>query len=190
MVIDGAKRKTGQTAYGAAANWAGKTNIANKFTGNDRVSAYDFFGSDSSSDGGGGGGGGGGGRRGGVGVGGGGVGGTARNVSYDISDPLTAKAILNQSLAQQLGRQATKAELAAFTTALNAQEKANPSITTSVSDGAGNTSSSQTGGFSMNAKQQFAQDQAQAKPEYQPYQQATTYFDAFLGAIKSPVSTP
>lgn len=76
--------------------------------------------------------------------------GGGRSVSTSSSVSLTSKEaahqILGQALAQQLGRQPTAAETAAFLRSLNATEKANPSTSTTVStfDGSGNSHSSTT----------------------------------------------
>lgn len=67
----------------------------------------------------------------------GGGGGGGRSVSTSTSVNLTSKEaaqqILAQSLAQQLGRQPTASETAAFLRSLNATERANPSTSTTVS---------------------------------------------------------
>ena len=176
--MDGTVHKTGRTAFEAAIGWSGDFNAANGLLGPKRVSAYDItryvkmVPPEVRTTGGPGGGG----------------GGTSRSVSYDISNPQTAKAIINQALSNQIGRKATDDEVAAFTKALNAQEKANPTIMKTTFDGSGSSESTQSGGFDMNSKQQFAVDEAQDDPAYSPYQKATTYFDAFVKAIQSPVA--
>lgn len=114
---------------------------------------------------------------------------TSRNV--DLSDPMTAKAIVNDVLSNALGRAATPEELEAFRSTLNAAERENPSITESTTtsnfdDGvevSSSTSSTTSGGITAAGRQQVLQDEAMAKPEYGAYQAAATYFNALLGSL-------
>jgi hypothetical protein len=81
--------------------------------------------------------------------GGGGGGPTSyRNVSKSVSitSRPTAQALLKQTLAAELGREPTDAEVTRFVKALNKQERANPSVTvtTGSSKGGNSTSSSTT----------------------------------------------
>ena len=120
--------------------------------------------------------------------GGGGGGGafstTTRAVS--LSDAGTARMVLNSALSRYLGREATAAENRKFLSALNVQEKENPTITKAkgYSDGSGNTtqSSTTTGGFN---RDDYAIRFAQAQQGYAEYQAATTYLDAFANALES-----
>lgn len=108
------------------------------------------------------------------------------NRVVSLSDPGTASQLINRALSGYLGRQATDIESKAFLQALNVQEKQNPTITTTkgYSDGSGNSSSSQTvtGGFNKDA---FAERFAKSQQGYAEYQAATTYLDAFIGALES-----
>lgn len=109
---------------------------------------------------------------------------TTRSVS--LSDAGTARMVLNSALSRYLGREATAAENRKFLSALNVQEKENPTITTAkgYSDGSGNTtqSSTTTGGFN---RDDYAIRFAQAQQGYAEYQAATTYLDAFANALES-----
>lgn len=93
------------------------------------------------------------------------------------------KGLANQAFQQAIGREASADELTKFMNALNSAEKANPSTTVTKSNGS-TSKSTTTGGVDG---QQFAKDAARNNPEYAPYQQATTYFDAMLGALNGTV---
>ena len=104
---------------------------------------------------------------------------TSTDTTYDISDPETAKALTNLVLTSALGRKATDAELAQYKAALNAAERANPTVhtgtTTTSTDALGNTIGSNTtgtttGGMSQDGKKQVIDDKASATPEGQAYQ--------------------
>lgn len=119
---------------------------------------------------------------------------TSRQSNVDLTDPKTAKAIVNQALSQFLGRNATDEEVAAFTVSINASERANPTVsdtttTTSYRDGeqvSQSSNSTTSGGLTGAARQQIVADEAMQKPEYGAYQAASTYWNALqqsLGAI-------
>lgn len=113
------------------------------------------------------------------------------STSVDLTDPTTAKALINDVLAQALGRAATPDELTAFTAVLNEAERKNPTQTvtsTTYQNGdAVSSSSTSSGGLTGAARQQLLMDQAQESPDFGAYQAATTYYGALLQAIRSPV---
>lgn len=115
---------------------------------------------------------------------------TSQN-QVDLTDPQTARALVNSVLAKTLGRNATSEEITSFTAVLNQAERANPSkstTTTQYADGAATSSSTQTtGGVSSQGAQQLMTDQAMKKPDYGAFQAATTYMGALASAIQSPV---
>jgi hypothetical protein len=94
------------------------------------------------------------GGRGGGGGGGGSLAHTSTSRSYNIADPLAARAAAHDTFTNQLGRNPSKKETAAFTAALHAYERAHPSVSTTHTDASGNTSTTSTGGADENA---FAQ---------------------------------
>jgi len=111
--------------------------------------------------------------------------------SVDLTDPLTAKAIMNDELSRALGRAARPEELTQFVQVLNAAENANPTVTTTntrydkgVEVGG---SSTRSGGLTAAGRTQMVTDRAQAMPEYGAYQAASTYFNAMTDALNSPV---
>lgn len=122
---------------------------------------------------------------------GGGGGSSFSNTSTQVS--LTGKdqsdATLDQALSNLLGRTATDAEKKSFLSSLNAAERANPTVTTSsgtTSASGASSSTSSTKGTSVDAgarAQKFAQDEE----GFAEYQYATTYLDAMLEALASPV---
>jgi hypothetical protein len=138
-------------------------------------------------------------KSGGGGSGGGGGGGGSGGVStshststsLNMTDPDTARGLVDQALSQYIGRKATTQEQQAFMQALKVHEQKNAGTTTTdsttVSDGSGNsnTTSSSTGTGGFNA-QQFAQEYAAGNKGAAEYQAATTYLDEFIKTISQP----
>lgn len=141
-----------------------------------------------------------GGSRGGGGSGGGSGGGggvatsTNTSTSINLTDPATARGLIDNALASVIGRKATAKEQQAFLAALNAQEQASPSTsvtqsTTATTAGTGSSnsntvsSSQSTGGFNA---QQFAQEYAAGNKNAAEFQAATTYLDSFIKLISQP----
>ena len=113
--------------------------------------------------------------------------GTKTISSVDLTDPQSAKAIVNDVLAQALGRAALPEEMSQFLGTLSAAERANPTVTsTTYSDGDA-VSSTTSGGLGAAGARQTLLESAQAKPDYGAYQAATLYFDALSQAVQSPV---
>ena len=112
--------------------------------------------------------------------------------SVDLTDPSTAKALVNDVLSRQLGRAATDAEVEEFRNVLNAAERANPTVTSSTTTyqngDAVSQSSTTSGGLGSAGAQQVVEDAVSVLPERQSYQAAATYFNALLGSLGSPVS--
>jgi hypothetical protein len=120
--------------------------------------------------------------------GGGGGGGPFSSTSRRISltDAGTANQIINQALSRYMGRQATAQEQKQFLKALNVQEREN--VTTTVTkgnvsaDGRVRDETSVTkGGFN---RDDFAEKFSKSREGYAEYQAATTYLDAFIGALE------
>ncbi len=107
---------------------------------------------------------------------------TSRAVS--LTNEGTSRQLLNNALTGYLGRQATVEENSMFLKALNVQEKANPTTTVTKGNVSGrNTTQTQntTGGFDRN---DFTERFAKSQEGYAEYQTATTYLDAFIGALE------
>lgn len=116
---------------------------------------------------------------------------TSRNV--DLSSPEDVKALASQMLAELLGRAPTAKELAQFRSSINAEERANPQVTTvtqqlspdlatgevRVTD----ESSTTSGGVSDAARAALVTSPVQDTKEYGKYQAGTTYFDAMMQMI-------
>lgn len=104
--------------------------------------------------------------------GGGGAGGTSTSsqTQINLTDPYTARNLINQTLSQSLGRLATSAEMKQFTAALNAAERANPqtSFTSGSQDGAGNSTSSSVTGGGVD-RNQVILDQVRTGAEYKAF---------------------
>lgn len=105
-----------------------------------------------------------------------------------LTNPTAAKNLINDVLSQHLGRRATEEEVRTLTAMLNAAERANPVTTTTTEtwrDGeVVSTSTTRSGG--VDGAQVIADD-VMERPEYGAYQAASTYFEALLGALSSPV---
>lgn len=112
---------------------------------------------------------------------------TQSSTAYDMSTREDAHGIFLQAAQSLLGRDPTKAEISAFQKALNAYEKANPTVTTTTTNYMGDTVTGQTqttkGGVKEGARQLMAVEDVKADPEYGAYQAATTYFDAMMEMI-------
>ena len=119
-----------------------------------------------------------GGGGGGGGYGGGGGGGTTSQIR--LTDPESAKLLINNAMAGLLGREATQEEYAAFLKTLNNDERNNPVVSTA----SGNTMTV-TGGTNP---QQIAKDYSEGREDFAEFQAATTYMDAFMAALDDPVS--
>lgn len=109
--------------------------------------------------------------------GGGGGGGPTQQVN--LTDPGTAKQLINQSLQQYLGRDATPVELKNFVAALNKGEMQNPRTT-----GVSGSTAISAGGFNPAT---FAQDYAAGMEGAGEYQAVTSALDSFIGALSNPV---
>lgn len=108
---------------------------------------------------------------------------TSVDKAFSISDGMTANKALSQMLTDRLGRLPTKAEKAAFLSALNAYERANPSVRTTTSNliTGDSTSTSKGGADSAAFAAQYGEDHN--KKEYGAVQGATTYYKAFMDLI-------
>lgn len=114
---------------------------------------------------------------------------TARSVN--LTDPMSARKLVDDALGTYLGRRATEQEQDAFLAALNKREKKNPTVTqqvTTSTPGIGtstvDTSSATSGGFNPSV---FADAYARGQQGSGEYQAATTYLDTFINALKARV---
>jgi len=112
--------------------------------------------------------------------GGGGGGGSSTTIQYRLTDPDSAKQLVNAAMSNLLGRRATDDEFKEFLTSLNKEEKANPIVTTSSGD-----TVSTTGGTSPT---QITEDYVTSREDYAEYTAATSLMDAFMAALDDPVS--
>lgn len=112
---------------------------------------------------------------------------TQKSTSFDMSTQQDAHAIFMQAAQSLLGRDPTKSEVASFRSAINAYEKANPTITTATTNYVGDEvtgqTSTTTGGVKDSARALMAMEDVKADPEYGAYQASTTYFDAMMDMI-------
>jgi hypothetical protein len=109
---------------------------------------------------------------------------SSTNRVISLTDEGSARRLLNSALTGYLGRTATDDENKAFLKALNLQERENPSVTKTTGYSSGRNTTQQqmvTGGMDKN---DFADRFAKSQQGYAEYQAATTYLDAFIGALK------
>lgn len=120
---------------------------------------------------------------------------TSSDSRVDLTDPQTAKALVNATLSKFLGRNASDEEIGVFASSLNDAERANPITATTTTtdtfdDGvqtASNSSTQTAGGLSATGKQQLMEDRSLSMPEYGAYQAASTYYSILQQAIQSAV---
>ena len=111
---------------------------------------------------------------------------TTSTTQYDRS---ATESMAKQVLQAALGRDPTPAEITRYQAAINANEKAHPTVTHSVSqvgpDGIARVSHSSSVSTATAPSQEIL-DQAQATPEYGSVQASTTYFNALERAMQAP----
>ena len=120
-----------------------------------------------------------------TGAGGGGVSrSTSVTESIDISNPTSARALVDRALTEYLGRRATGNEYASFRQALNAAERKAPSRTksSSVSSRGGGGASTMTRTMSEGGidRGRFAEEWAMSQEGAAEYAAATTVLDTFM----------
>jgi len=117
---------------------------------------------------------------------------TSRDVNLSSAEDV--KALTTQVLTQALGRAPTSKEVAQYKSTINAQEAANPTITTSTQNindrgEVASQNSTTSGGFDAAAQAQVVQDQASQSPEFAKYQSGTTYWNAMMQMLTGSAST-
>lgn len=117
---------------------------------------------------------------------------TSTSTSYNIPSPQDSEAIVKSVFQQGIGRDPTEHELAKYSTMISGIAQKNPSTSTSTTtrDLAGNshtTTSTHEKAPTQAGYQQAIMDGVQQNPEYGAYQAATTYYNATLAALASPV---
>ena len=111
----------------------------------------------------------------GLGDGGGGLG---NQSAYKIFTEQETAGFANQIAQSLLGRELTADEIAKTTQSINVESKKSPITSKSIGG-----STVQSGGID---ERQIVKEELQLAPEFANYQQATTYFDAMLGALRGP----
>lgn len=110
--------------------------------------------------------------------GGGGGGAAPITDSINLTDPGSAKLMLNQALSNYLGRKASEDEIAKFTGALTKKEMENPNHVA-----VNGQTQVQSGGFNPQA---FADSWASGQKGVPEFQAATTMLDTFIGSLQNP----
>ena len=116
---------------------------------------------------------------------------TSDATSSRLTNPSSARGIMNSALQTYLGRDAMPQEQQAFLAALNAEESANPTMThqvvTTTPVGHNQTvkqADQTTGGVDQT---QFAEEWARAQPGSAEYQAAGRYMDLFVKSLQATV---
>lgn len=112
--------------------------------------------------------------------------------SVDIFSPEDARGMARQTLQAALGRDPSEDEYEDFIAALQTKARQNPTVTRTTTryDAEGNvigTNSVSRGGLGASAVEQFAQDQAEAAPDWAEWQAVGTYFPALMESLSSVV---
>lgn len=114
---------------------------------------------------------------------GGGEGGTSRNINVASFSDNESRAILEDFYAQAVGRRPSDDEVKKFNAAINKASKARPTVTTTVTSGTGNSTTTSKQGFSQVDAQMMARQEAEAQVGSTGFRNSTVYYDAFLRAI-------
>lgn len=111
--------------------------------------------------------------------------------SVNLTDPSSARKLVDTALTNYLGRAATAQEQEVFQKALNMQERQSPTVTTQQSRTSAGGGQSMTksmtetqGGFNPST---FAEEFARGQQGSGEYQAATTYLNTFIDALKARV---
>lgn len=102
----------------------------------------------------------------------------------DIPTAQEADAMVRQIFRDQVGRDPDEGELSKYRGMVIRKVADNPTVTTTTYDADGNPNSVSRGGLDVTAA---IQDMVQDDDDYGTYQAATTYFNALLGALGSPL---
>lgn len=107
---------------------------------------------------------------------------------FSISDG-QAEALLEEFYTQALGVRPGKDDLEKFKEIVRKRAAKKPRVTqtTTAADGLTTTTKTIEEGFGAAEAQLLARRQAEARPEFAPYQMATTFYDSLLRAAQSPV---
>lgn len=109
---------------------------------------------------------------------------------FSLSDA-EAAGVLEEFYTQALGVRPQAKDIEKFKEIVRNRAAKKPTITqtTTTTDGGITTTSSKTveEGFGLAEAQRLARRQAEARPEFAPYQMATNFYDAVLRAAQSPV---
>lgn len=113
---------------------------------------------------------------------------TSTSTSVSLSSESQAGAIADSTFRSELGRTASDDEIGGFQKALNAQQKANPSVTNSTTTSRGRSSSSSStskGGFDYT---RFARQYAQSQDGYAERYAGIKFMDILDSALADPNS--
>jgi hypothetical protein len=110
--------------------------------------------------------------------------------SVSIPNKENAAKELNNLYMSSVGRKATDKEIDEFYKKVRSTAKSRPTVTTAMQGQPGSgeaTAYTTEQGFTTDVLQSMARETAEARPEFAPYQMATTFYDSLLRAAQSPV---
>lgn len=120
---------------------------------------------------------------------------THTDKQFDVADPGSVRQVMDAALQQALGRNPTDGEREDFLAAVQHAYKANPQVQQTHYSGdhadgtPGNTTTTvMDAGLTNSDVANMALDTARQMPDYGAYQAATTYFNALVNALGSPVN--
>lgn len=113
---------------------------------------------------------------------------TQKSRSIDLTDPTTARALIQQAGLTAVGRELSDAEVRTLTRALNDKQRANPNLTTQTTkqDADGKVTSQTSESSGGIDPQAFLSAHFDADPEAAENQAATYYFPLLMQALGSP----
>lgn len=109
---------------------------------------------------------------------------TSTSTNMNLSSLGDAKYIAQQAARSLLGRDPTQTEVNTLLNSLNAAERANPTVSTTVTQAAGDSSTTTGGGVTDAERAMAAQEQLKSSREYGAYQAATTYYNDMISVIR------
>lgn len=112
----------------------------------------------------------------------------SKSTQINLSDPSTARSLLDQTLGSYLGRNPTQKEYSNFLAVLNGQEQASPTVTEARTRSASSGSSASTVSTSKTTggidRAQVAKEYVESRPDYAETQLSTTGLSALLELFK------
>ncbi len=108
---------------------------------------------------------------------------TTTETSTSITSKESGRGVIWEAFRDAVGRDPSETEIDKFMAKLNAQERANPSVTTQTTDSGGNSTSTTTGGFDAAAQSDMVRKEVQGNDQYAEYQAAAFYMPLLFQSL-------